>query len=239
MIIIWIIIIIFILCYFYQTKIIEGYDARYTNTSFEKCAEFSKTTSGCYGFGYNKKNNTCYPSALPIFGLPLDSIFKGEYSYSNATCNKVKTIELPKKDPAFEERRSNSVYVCTESDGMQPQYYFHNKNKFENIGEGRNIDDIFDVEMYEVRDFQWPRNRFDYDQQDLLLKEKEGQAFVPNNITDLNRIIKFIPVKEKETKIVKPTINVKPKYDFNLDIIVKNIIDRIKKFIPSLQLWKS
>jgi len=236
-IIIWLIVLIIILLTIYKTKIIEGYDARYTDTTFSKCAEFCKTTAGCYGFGYNKNKKICYPSALPIFGFPLDSIFNSEYSYNNTTCNKTGAVETSNKKPAFEERRSNAVYICTETEGKQPQYYFHNKNTFNNMGEGKNIDKIFDVEVYEVRDFKWPRNRFDYDQKDLLIKEKESQTFVPNNITDLDRIMKFQPIKTEEPTIIKPKIIVEPKYDFGLDETAYNIMTNAKNLIPNFNFF--
>jgi len=218
------------------SPIIEGYDARYTDTDFPKCAEFCKTTVGCSGFGYDKVNRLCYPSQLPILGKPLDSIFKKEYSYGNATCNKVKTIDSSNITPTFTDRRSNSIYVCTESHDKQPQYYFHNKGVFENIGEGKNIDSLFDVEEYEVKPYNWPRNRFDYDQMDLLVKERENQTFTPENITDVNRIINFVPTKAitNEEIVIAPKIDLKPKLDFNVGTMFSNLYDTVKKLAPAV-----
>ncbi|QKF94000.1 hypothetical protein QKU48_gp0542 [Fadolivirus algeromassiliense] len=221
-------------CYIYKPPIVEGYDARYDNTDFGKCAEFCKTTMNCGGFGYDKVNKICYPSQLPILGRPLDSIFKREYSYGNATCNKIKTIDKPNDAPTFEDRRSNAVYVCTESHDKHPQYYFHNNNEFKNIGEGKNIDEIFDVEKYEVKTYRWPRNRFDYNQLDLLVKERENQTFTPENVTDLDRIVNYVPPKEEENENpIAPKINIKPQIDFNLDKMKDNIYDIMKKAAPS------
>ena len=211
--------------------IIENYDARYTDTSFPVCAQFCKTRSNCYGFGYDKENHICYPSQLLILGKPLDSIFGDEYSPNNATCNKVKPIITAEKNPGFVDRRANSVYVCSESNDKQPGYYFENKGKFKNIGEGRNIDDIFDVEIYEVKPYTWPRNKFDYDQSDLLAKYKLNQSFTPENITSINRIIHpeqealetFAPsseISEEETE---------PIFDFKLENIKNLIYGSMKK----------
>ena len=191
-----IILIIFIIM-INNNKIIEGYDARYEDISFDKCAEFCKTTSNCSGFGFDALKKICYPSQLPIGGKPLESLFKDQYLYSNATCNKIKSITEPNPIPPFDQRRSNSIYTCTETYDKQPQYYFHNRNSFKNIGEGRNIDDIFDVEEYPVRPYNWPRNRFDYDQKDLLIKTIENETYNKNNITDLNRIVKPEPPIKK------------------------------------------
>jgi hypothetical protein len=209
-----------------KSKLIEGYDARYSNITFPSCAEFCKITNNCYGFGYDKQNQVCYPSQLPILGIPIDSIYKAEYSYNNATCNKVKAITTPSDKPSFEERRSNSIYVCAESYDKQPQYYFHNKGEFKNIGEGKNIDNIFDVEIYSVKPYNWPRNKFDYDQKDLLLKYRENQSFTSNNITDLNRIIDE-PSKQQPVKAKNPseqTYDIRPQnIKTNLDELVKKI----------------
>ena len=229
-----IIIAIIVILLLSEKKIIEGYDARYTTISFSACAEFCKKTSGCNGFGYNKANNTCYPSQLPILGQPLDSIFKSEYSYGNATCNKIKAIDIASKTPSFEARRSNSVYVCSESHDKHPQYYFHNKGEFKNIGEGRNIDNIFEVENYEVKPYNWPRNKFDYNQLDLLAKERENQTFVPENVTDIDRIVNYVPPKQEMPIIlVKPKVNAKPTLDFKLENVKNNAYAFMKKVAPS------
>lgn len=232
----WIILIIVFVIFLYtnKTKMIEGYDARYTSTDFGKCAEFCKTTSNCGGFGYNKADKICYPSQLPILGRPLDSIFKKEYSYANATCNKVKTIDKASEAPTFEDRRSNSVYVCTESHDKQPQFYFHNNNEFKNIGEGKNIDNIFEVENYKVKPYNWPRSRFDYNQLDLLAKERENQTYTPENVTDLDRIVNYVPpVQEDTDNVIAPKINIKPKVDFNLERVRNDIYGFLKKMGPS------
>jgi hypothetical protein len=192
--------VLIILLIFSQKKIVEGYDARYINTDLKDCADFCKKTSNCYGFGYDPKNSICYPSQYPILGRPIYSLFKNEYSYYNTTCNKINAILEPKTNPSFEARRSNSIYVCSESKDKQPQFYFYNRGNFENIGEGRNIDDIFDVEDYEVNPYTWPRNEFDCDQLDLLQKERENQTFTPQNVTDIDRII-AIPKEQNSHEI--------------------------------------
>ena len=237
-IIYFIIIILIIFLYLKNNHIVEGYDARYTDFDFEKCARFCKTTKNCYGFGYNPSNQTCYPSALPIQGRPLDSIFRDEYTYTNATCNKIDTITEANPKPSFEARRKNAVYSCTEDEGKQPQYYIHNNRTFRNIGEGRNIDDIFDIEVYEVRDFTWPRNRFNYNQTDLLIKVKENQTFVPTNITNLDKIMNYVEKTPQEESIVKPKIRISKQWDFDLDKKVGNVINFAKSLIPNFIIPK-
>lgn len=218
-----------------NNNLIEGYDARYDNMDFATCAEFCKTTANCHGFGYDKTKKVCYPSETPIVGRPLDSIFNKEYIYENASCNKIKTIDRPQHNPSFEERRSNSIYVCTENKDTQPQYYFHNQNQFTNIGEGKNIDNIFNVDNYEVRSFKWPRNKFDYDQLDILYKYRENQTFTPENVTDINRIVDYVPKPEiKEEEVLKPVINITPILDFKLENIKNGIYDFMKKMGPTI-----
>lgn len=189
LILIMVILLLILIYTTYNNKTIEGYDERLTNTSFQDCAEFCKTTENCYGFGYDKINKVCYPSQLIIAGRPTDSIFRDEYLYTNATCNKFKPIINPSKNPPFDERRGNSVYICRESYDKFPQYYFYNNKTFTNIGEGKNIDEIFDVESYSVNPYEYPRNKFNLDNYDLLFKTVENQTYNKNNVTDLNHLI--------------------------------------------------
>jgi len=228
MMIILIIILTLIIFYYYNIPLIEGYDARFKDTDFNDCAKFCRTTANCRAFGYDKFNKICYPSQVLITGRPLDSIFRDQYLYTNAVCNKEKFIENPGEFPPFEERRSNSVYTCTEEYNKAPQFYLYNKGIFKNIGEGKNIDDIFDIDDYEVKPFNWPRNNFGPGQDDLYFKKKENETYNSTNITDLNRIIEATPqVKPKMDEIIlPPRINQEPELDFSLN----NIINKLKKF---------
>lgn len=232
--IIFIIIGLFLIITYNPRSMIEGYDARYPNTGFTDCAEFCKTTAGCAGFGYNKYTNTCYPSQTTINGLPTDSIFKDQFTYSNAVCNKVKPIMVANLDPSFVDRRSNSVFVCSENADIQPSYYFHNNDMFENIGEGRNIDDIFDVDMYQVKPYDWPKNKYDYNNTDLLNKERESQTYVQSTVTDVSRIIDYNPTSTTTEVIVPPKIVMKPVFDFglnNVNLNFKSVINNVFGFL--------
>jgi hypothetical protein len=239
LIIIIIVMILFLLFTNDNKNLIEGYDARFINTSFPDCAQFCKTISNCYGFGYDKGNNICYPSKSVIQGRPSDSIFRDQYVYENATCNKIKAIDQPGNKIPFTDRRSNSVYTCSEAYNIQPQFYFQNLGEFVNIGEGRNIDDIFDVDDYEVFPFKWPLNKFNYNQLDLLVKGRESQTFIPSNITDLNRIVNYAVSEEEavqsEQEVPEETaseqeINIKPILDFRLQNLKNRFSDFINNF---------
>lgn len=232
MIIIWIIVLIFLILYFYNKQNIEGYDARIKDTNFDECAKFCRTTANCRAFGYDKFKKICYPSQTVIAGRPIDSIFRDEFLYTNATCNKEKYIEDPSTEPSFEERRSNSIFTCTEDYKKAPQFYLYNKNTFTNIGEGKNIDNIFDIDVYEVKPFNWPRNNFGPGQDDLYIKKIENETYNKNNITDLNRLLETIkkPESEMEEIILPPKINQKPELDFGLNKVfnkLNEIADKI------------
>ena len=255
--------VIVILCYSvykYESlnnmSITEGYDASFRDQSFEACAEFCKTTAGCLGFGYDQKSKICYPSKTSISGRPVGSLFRSEYNYNNATCNKIKAVMEAGKGIPFSDRRNNSVYICSESSDKFPQYYFHNNGTFTNIGEGKVIDDIFDVEDYEVKTYKWPVNKFDYDQLDLLIKERENQEFVSDNVTQINRILDtpILPTQQ-ETPVTSSAINKqqtsKPgnqeqvlqqngkQLDFGLERVnngLQSINNRIKKVSKNLKL---
>ena len=197
--IIVLVLIIVIIYYKYSLSRLEHYDERIKGISLKQCAEFCKTTENCNGFGYDEFKGICYPSQLIISGRPLEATFRNDYLYTNITCNKPFPIIESNDHPSFVDRRDNSLLVCRESFDLHPQYYFFNNGKFNNIGFGHNLDDIFDVDIYKVNKYNWPRNRFNYSQKDLLIKEIENNTFNnKRNITDLNRIIKY----QNENKII-------------------------------------
>lgn len=188
--IIFIIIIILIIIYFNKNKsaIIEGYDARFDNMDMVTCADFCKTNSNCYGYAFDKVDKVCYPSESSLGGYPKDSIFKSEYSENNVVCNKFKPITEANNEPAFVDRRMNAIYICRESPTDHPKYYYHNKGKLNDIGNGKMIDHIIDVEAYKVLPYSWPKDKFDYNQTDLLLQYLSGQNILPSNVTNAEHI---------------------------------------------------
>lgn len=223
--IILIILLAIIIVYFMNNNlIIEGYDARYSDMDINTCAEFCKTTAGCYGFGYDKEKKICYPSKSIIVGKPLNSIFKNYFSYDNAVCNKVEPINEATKNPSFEKRRANSLFVCSDGQNKYPKYYLHNGGTFVDIGAGKNIDDIFDIENYDVKPYNWPNNRLDYDQIDLLIKERENQTFIPENITDMNKLETPL-TKDIDKKIP----NKQYELDFNINETKNKLVDTWNK----------
>ncbi len=187
MIYLFIISIIIIIIYLIYPKL-EHYDARIINTTFNDCAEKCKTSYGCFAMAFDKTNNTCYLAKQTIDGKPRYSIFREEYNPKQTICNKLQPVLYKEYDYIpFDERRKNSIYVCKEDNNF-PQWYLHTKGTFVNIGEGRNIDDIFDIDIYDMKDYPWPINKYSYDQLDLLLKDREKIFFIPENVTNLNRL---------------------------------------------------
>jgi len=184
-----IIFIIAILCIFNVNRNIEHYDDRYTDTNFTKCAKLCRGISECYGFGYDREKNICYPAKSTIDGVPLvGSLFESQFKPIHTTCNKVEPILEATSKVSFDARRKNSVYSCKERDDLQPQWYFYNRDKFTNIGEGKNLDEIFDVDEYKVRPYSWPINQFNTDQIDLLEDITSSKRLTPKNITQVDRI---------------------------------------------------
>jgi len=187
--------------YIDNNSIIEGYDARYQNTSFEKCAEFCKTTSGCLAFAYDVHSKTCYPSKETLFGPSADAIFKDGYSIGHTKCRKLNPIVEPTKKLSIVQKRGNSIYSCVENDNLQPQLYLHDKGIFKRLDEGRNIDDIFGIEDYSINSFTWPTNRFNLNQLDLLKLEKDKRRFTSDTVTDIQRVTKGVVQQENKINI--------------------------------------
>ena len=102
-----IIIIIVFLLFDLKNDKVEGYDAKYTKISIDDCASFCKTTSGCFGFGYNAKNRVCYPADNPILGRPVDTIFADDFKEEILFC-------YNSYAPAFEDK--NSFSICENLD---------------------------------------------------------------------------------------------------------------------------
>jgi hypothetical protein len=201
----------------YDTNV-EHYDNRIIDYDLNQCVNWCKTTENCYGIGYDKEKKICYPAQFMIDKPPPENVlFRSEYRAENAACNKLQPIITENNKIGFEERRKNSVFVCKEDETKQPQWFVHNNNKFENIGEGNNIDNIFDIDDYKVGHFEWPINKYDNNQIDLLLSDHNKQTYNDNNITSIDRI---------ENPVIKPTIIKLPIYnpdkiqlDFGLDNI--------------------
>lgn len=190
-----ILLLIIIILYFLSLnkKMIEGYDARFDDMDIITCANFCKTNSNCFGFAYDKANNICYPSETTVGDYPTDSIFKNEYSENNTSCNKFKVIVDPDDTPAFVDRRMNAIYMCKEDINKHPKYYYQNLGKMIDIGNGKMIDHIIDVEDYKVLPYSWPKDQFDYNQTDLLLKTLSAQNILPSNTTNMEEILNYKP----------------------------------------------
>ncbi len=131
-----------------------------------------------------------------------------EYYHDNISCNKLNTIVVPTKTPAFYRRKSNAIFICGERSDFQnlhPQYYFHNRGRLNRIDEGQNPDFLTQVDNYEVNYYRWPTNAYDADQSDLLRRDRENQYFTINTVTNMNRIRNVKP-KSLLEKISKSNI---------------------------------
>lgn len=205
-IIIMIVIFVLVLKDTRKKPLIEGYDLKFDNKSFEDCAEFCKTTANCYAFGYNSKTGSCYPSQSVIVGQPLDTTYKNEYSKDNAVCNKFEPIIVPLQRAPFDERRKNSVFVCTDSGEMFPQTFIHNDDKFFNIGEGRNIDEIYQIDDYSVREIEWPKRYINNNELTTLHDGLKETKYKVDEVADIERILNFQPTIIPENGIESDSI---------------------------------
>lgn len=206
MIYILIIIILFILLF--KKNTIEGYDIKRENISFEDCAELCKTGSNCYGFGYNKQTSTCYPSQNTIMGPPTDTIHRGEYKKENATCNKFSAITTPLQKIPLDDRRKNSLFVCSESNNLFPQTFLHNQNKFENIGEGRNIDEIFQVDDYSVQEIKWPDRYINNNELTVLEDNNLNAKYPVKSVSEIENLLNRVPLTQVNNKIYTTNNNI-------------------------------
>jgi hypothetical protein len=171
-----------------NSLIIESYDARYANITVDDCAKFCKTTAGCFGFGYDAQNKTCYPSDNELSGKPVKSLYEKEYNDDNVLCNKMETIIEPSDTLSVSERKTNAMFFCGEKRSLHPQLYFHNMNKLNLIKEGQNPDFIKEVDEYNVLRYKWPSNEYDVDQLDLIRENRDKQIFSINTVTNMDRI---------------------------------------------------
>ncbi len=203
----------------------EHYDERLRDTTFEQCAKFCKTTAGCYAFGYNRQAQVCYPSRSTLTGRPLDPniLFKDYYTPQDSICNKIDPIIQPGKDISFDKRRANSIDVCTEREGLHPQWYLHSHDEFINVGEGKNIDEIFDIDDYAVNAYRWPVNKYDINNLDLLTHDRSVQNIIQSEVTDINRIEqppRIVATPPRQVQIAAPqTSQSSLNFDFGLNRI--------------------
>jgi hypothetical protein len=186
---------------FFNKKSIESYDARYVDINVDNCAKFCKKTVGCQSFAFDAKNKVCYPSKRELFGISYGSLFEKQYKPTNLVCNKFKAINKPTKNPSFVDRKSNAIFACNETVGLQPQLYFHNKNRLNNIEEGQNPDFITQVDNYHVNCYRWPINKYDTDQLDLLRREKQNRILSNKTVTMMDRVREAKPDIETNNKI--------------------------------------
>lgn len=209
---------------------LEHYNARLNNTDLNKCAEFCKTTAGCFGFGYDKNNQICYPSKTLIDGAPTDSdvLYRDQYNKNNPSCNKLEPIIDPDPMPPFDLRRKNSIFVCKETEDLQPQWYLHSDNKFTNIGEGKNIDEIFNVDEYPINAYSWPLNKYNLDQINLLEKDRLAQVYNSQTISSLVRM--ETPDVETEQPALPPyTPSSSVQLDFGLESIKQYFVNKLAR----------
>ncbi len=129
---------------FLKKQHIEPYYNKISNMTVEKCANFCKTAAGCYAFGYDKKNNICYPSKILLRDnfpqnehldeyLTYDIVYEDDYKPQHMRCNKLNTVKDPNDKILEITRKSNATYFCKDSANEKEKLMFHNNNEFKPI----------------------------------------------------------------------------------------------------------
>jgi len=197
---------------------VEPYDNLLSNSTLENCSNWCKTTENCYGFAYDVINKKCFPSYNLLEGKPRESLYRDFYLPSNVSCNKIQPVIEPKlKDElTLDERRKNSIYVCREREDMQPSWFLHQNNTFLNIGEGKNLDEIYNVDVYDVRPYEWSKIK----QTSVINKQNLEHTFDNKTVTNFDRVIQkddiIYALPKQETK---QTDNQQVAYDFGLNFL--------------------
>lgn len=210
----WIIILLLLIL---LISTVEPYDNLVSDSSLDNCANWCKTTENCYGFGYDPINKKCFPSQHLIEGKPVNALYRDLYSPSNLSCNKVQPIVTSKSADqlTLDERRKNSIYICKENEGMQPSWYIHQNNKFLNIGSGKNLDEIYNVDVYDVRPYEWSKIK----KQSVINADKLAHTFDDRTVTDINRVIQKDDITYVLPKQENKQTNNKIAYDFGLNFL--------------------
>lgn len=176
---------IYILWYLTEPQI-EGYDDQ-LNVNIDQCGEFCRGTAGCYGFGFDNKNNKCYPSKTPVTPDPSNQSFGYKYDKDQMLCNKVTPIQEPTKVAGFEERRKNAAYVCSEKENVHPTLYYQHEKKFNKIDEGQNIDFIGYADEYEINPYDWPESAATRDNVNDVVEYRQRVLYGDKYVTDIRR----------------------------------------------------
>lgn len=217
-------------------KKIEGFDLEFKNKSLNECMRFCKTTAGCESFSYDKNNKICYPSKEFITSKPLNAPYKDKYSVDNLTCNKIKPIDEASKIIPLIDRRSNSIYVCTENKEKFPQYLFHNEEKISDIGEGKIIDEIFDVDNYSVDDYNWD-NRYQINKEYSYFQDPSlFHKYKTDDPSDIEKVLLNEKLNFKENSNEKYIE--KGLIEQNVDKIVNKTNDAYNKLLELPNVFK-
>jgi hypothetical protein len=170
------IIIIILLIFLYNNSTKEGFDARVSDITQEKCGDMCTKIYGCAGYSYDSDNQKCYLSTNPIIGAPMDSMYRDEYKPDFTFCNKPYPIKDEIDENIYQALPKNTVYTCQEGDEGITNY---KKIINESIEDIPAKEAVVDVERYKLKPLTWPFEKKDLD---------------PNYVTKddyINKIIMF------------------------------------------------
>jgi hypothetical protein len=214
-------------------RVVEGYDDRIVNTNLYNCSHLCKTIYDCYGFAYDDKHKTCFPSRKIIDNQTQDFLFKNDISLKNhIICNKFIPIIKPNNNPSIPERKNNAIYTCSDKEGT-PVLYYENQGTMTHLDTGQNPDFLLDVDEYQVSAYDWPNGKIIHDTQYIHVLENNNLNKIQKTVSDLSVYLNDGYISKSKRELIRPTdevykilstniehlTNVSPKRNSNIKII--------------------
>lgn len=162
-----------------KTKIKEGYYQK-LNKNFDQCASLCKTGAGCYGFGYDQKNNKCYLSKILLTDnfpqdqhldeyLTYDIVYEKDYRDTHKICNKLNTIKDVSDNILNTTQKSNATFFCKIKNKPE-EIFIHDNDKMNLI----TLDQIKKYKLndnYITKNIDWAKTGITEEE----LKKQNGQ----------------------------------------------------------------
>lgn len=183
--IILLILIIFIVYnHYFNSYLIECYDARIPNVSQSQCGTECTNRMKCAGFGYKPEGGMCYISKSAILGEPMDKLFSNEYSKLDKRCNKINKITDNDKINSM-TLTENSIYICADGENnINSRFQYANYGATALDGFGTTVFDASESDVQEPLKVSYQLNRDDI---------KQENDYISGFTTEINKIkYKFI-----------------------------------------------
>lgn len=144
----------------------EHYDMKIPDISVTECGTRCTEGLNCSGFAYKPTELKCYLSKTPIFGSPINSIYKDDYSLIDRRCNKINRITDDRRLDG-NTLTNNSVYLCSDGEhDVTTQFQYANLGATALESVKSTIFDRADSDIitptnvsYEVYEIDWPKSK--------------------------------------------------------------------------------